>query len=69
MSGVEALDRVLTAYSIAHTYETYEGDHLNRIDTRFEKNVLPFFARNLKFEPQRTKAAERRWLVLHREST
>jgi S-formylglutathione hydrolase FrmB len=47
--GVEALDGALTVYGIAHTYETYDGDHLNRIEMRFEKNVLPFFATNLEF--------------------
>jgi len=46
----QALDEALTSYNITHTYETYEGDHLNRIETRFEKNVLPFFARNLSFK-------------------
>lgn len=49
MSGVQALDQALTAYGIAHVYETYDGDHLNRIEMRFEKGVLPFFATNLEF--------------------
>jgi S-formylglutathione hydrolase len=49
VSGIDALDEALTKYGIAHTYETYDGDHLNRIEERFEKNVLPFFAGHLKF--------------------
>ena len=43
------LDRLLTLFSIPHTYETYEGDHVNHIPERFEQNVLPFFSRHLKF--------------------
>jgi S-formylglutathione hydrolase FrmB len=50
LPGVHDLDAALTRYGIAHTYETYDGDHLNRIAARFEKNVLPFFAHNLRFE-------------------
>lgn len=49
MSGVQALDQALKAYGIAHIYETYDGDHLNRIEMRFEKSVLLFFAKNLEF--------------------
>lgn len=45
---VKTLDAVLTAYGIRHTYETYEGDHVNHIGERLQKNVLPFFAANLK---------------------
>jgi S-formylglutathione hydrolase len=48
-AGVQALDEILTAYRIPHTYETYDGDHLNRIEMRFETKVLPFFAANLSF--------------------
>lgn len=49
LPGVRGLDAALTRYGIAHSYETYDGDHLNRIASRFEKNVLPFFAQNLRF--------------------
>jgi S-formylglutathione hydrolase len=48
--SVQALDEALTRYGIPHDYETYDGDHLNRIEIRFEKNVLPFFAANLSFD-------------------
>jgi hypothetical protein len=34
---------------IAHEYVTYDGDHTNRIPERFEKLVLPYFARQLAF--------------------
>jgi len=43
------MDRLLTLFSIPHTYETYEGDHVNHIPERFEQNVLPFFSQHLKF--------------------
>jgi enterochelin esterase-like enzyme len=43
------LDRMLNAYTLAHAWESYEGDHLNRIAERIEKVMLPFFTRNLTF--------------------
>ena len=43
---VERLER----FGIPHTFETYEGDHGNRIPQRLEEKVLPFFARHLSFE-------------------
>ncbi len=45
----QEMDRLLTEFSIAHTYETYEGDHVNHIPERFEQNVLPFFSKHLEF--------------------
>lgn len=44
------LDKVLTDYGIAHVYESYDGDHLNRIAERLQTKTLPFFSRNLVFE-------------------
>jgi S-formylglutathione hydrolase len=41
---VETLHRILNDYEIRHEYETYEGNHINRIAERLEKKVLPFFA-------------------------
>lgn len=38
---------VLTAYGIDHSFETYEGDHVNRIAERMEQHVLPFFSAHL----------------------
>ncbi|HWF07178.1 MAG TPA: alpha/beta fold hydrolase [Bryobacteraceae bacterium] len=43
------LDSTLTRFDIPHTYETYEGNHTNRIPERFDMNLLPFFSKNLKF--------------------
>jgi S-formylglutathione hydrolase FrmB len=45
------LDQLLTDSGIVHTFETYEGDHTNRVPLRIEGSVLPFFARNLSFPP------------------
>jgi len=44
----EELDRLLTQFNLPHTYETYEGDHVNRVAERFQQHVLPFFAEHLK---------------------
>jgi S-formylglutathione hydrolase len=43
---VDALKR----NGLAHTYETYEGDHGNRIPQRLEEHVLPFFSKHLSFD-------------------
>ena len=32
---------------IPHHYEEYDGDHTNKVRERIERNVLPFFAKNL----------------------
>ncbi len=44
------LDQVLTDYGIPHFYESYDGDHLNRIAERLQTKTLPFFSTNLSFE-------------------
>jgi enterochelin esterase-like enzyme len=50
--GAQAFDRALTDAGVPHSFETYDGDHLNRIELRFGQNVLPFFAQHLRFNPQ-----------------
>lgn len=45
------LDSMLTSYQIPHTYEEYDGDHINRIAERIEQKMLPFFTANLSVEP------------------
>lgn len=37
----------LNRFGIPHTFETYEGDHGNRIPQRLEGSVLPFFSKVL----------------------
>jgi enterochelin esterase-like enzyme len=43
------LVEIMTSLGIPHTFETYEGDHTNRVAQRFELKVLPFFSANLSF--------------------
>jgi S-formylglutathione hydrolase FrmB len=42
------MDQILTDFGVKHRFETYEGDHTNRVKERFELKVLPFFSNNLK---------------------
>jgi enterochelin esterase-like enzyme len=41
------LHDAMTRLKIAHGYEEYDGDHTNKVGERIERNVLPFFSRNL----------------------
>src|SRR5262249_35082097 len=50
LPGIQKLHEELTAYGIPHSYETYDGDHLDRIASRFETRALPFFGKHLQFE-------------------
>ena len=47
----QAIDRLLNDYKVAHTFETYEGDHVNKIAERLETKALPFFSKALSFGP------------------
>ncbi|MCB0632267.1 MAG: alpha/beta hydrolase-fold protein [Saprospiraceae bacterium] len=49
-ASTKKLHEVLESYNIEHQYESYEGDHLNRIAERISTKVLPFFSEYLKFE-------------------
>ena len=49
MASNEELDHILTAYGIAHTFETYDGTHISGIQDRVEKKVVPFFSNSLSF--------------------
>ncbi len=46
-ASIKVLDQVLTSYQIKHSYEEYEGDHVNRIGERIEQKMLPFFSKHL----------------------
>ena len=46
----KTISDVLTGYGIDHVYETYEGDHTNKVAERYETRVLPFFSEVLEFE-------------------
>lgn len=41
------LDQSLTRLGVQHKFETYDGDHGNRIKARFAEKLLPFFSANL----------------------
>lgn len=45
------LDQLLTELSVPHSFELYDGAHGNRIRSRIESKMLPFFSRVL--EPAR----------------
>jgi hypothetical protein len=45
------LDQMMSDLGLAHTFETYEGDHTNHVPQRIETRVLPFFSNNLSFTP------------------
>ncbi|HLH44206.1 MAG TPA: alpha/beta fold hydrolase [Bryobacteraceae bacterium] len=45
----QQMDELFTRLGIAHTFQSYEGDHTNHVKERFEANVLPFFSDNLTF--------------------
>ncbi|MCE6991856.1 alpha/beta hydrolase family protein [Dyadobacter sp. CY323] len=46
-SNIKTLHELLENYKIEHTYEEYQGDHLNRIGERIEQKMLPFFSGKL----------------------
>lgn len=53
-ASIKLLDQVLNNYNIRHTYEVYEGNHINRVADRLGKKVLQFFSENLSFvQPKR----------------
>jgi S-formylglutathione hydrolase FrmB len=41
------LHETMTKLRIPHGYEEYDGDHTNRVRERVERNLLPFFSKNL----------------------
>jgi enterochelin esterase-like enzyme len=45
-----ALHDVLDKYTIANSFEVYEGTHTSKVADRFQNHVLPFFSRNLCFQ-------------------
>jgi len=47
ITGNRLLDERLTRFGIPHSFQTYEGDHGNRISERLEGHVLPFFSNSL----------------------
>jgi enterochelin esterase-like enzyme/dienelactone hydrolase len=50
-ADTQKLHEKLLAYGIANDFEVYQGTHTSRVAFRFQDHVLPFFGRNLNFEP------------------
>ncbi|WP_268034032.1 alpha/beta hydrolase-fold protein [Algoriphagus sp. PAP.12] len=49
-AATKKLHEILDSYQIEHLYESYEGDHINRIAERIETKALPFFSEHLIFQ-------------------
>ena len=49
-SSIRVLDTQLKKYGIAHFFEIYEGDHVNRVAERIETKMLGFFGEKLRFK-------------------
>jgi len=47
--SLASMDTALTKAGVRHTYETYDGDHTNRIAARLATRLLPFFSQTLDF--------------------
>jgi hypothetical protein len=47
LASNKQLHEALTRLRIPQVYEEYDGDHTNRVRERLERNVLPFFSKNL----------------------
>ena len=46
----QQLDAAMVQAKIPHTFETYEGNHNNKVFERIETKVLPFFSKHLRGE-------------------
>lgn len=47
LASNKQLHEAMTRLRIPHDYEEYDGDHTNRVRERIERNMLPFFSKNL----------------------
>lgn len=47
---IQTLDGILSSYRVAHTFEIYEGNHVDHIAERIETKMMPFFSKNLTFD-------------------
>jgi enterochelin esterase-like enzyme len=46
-AGTKLTSEALLRVGVAHEYQTYEGDHMSKVPSRFEALLIPFFAREL----------------------
>ena len=49
-NSTKKLHELLDAYHISHVYESYQGNHINRIGERIRTKTLPFFSEYLSFD-------------------
>lgn len=49
LGGAKEMDRMLTERDVVHSFEIYEGNHVNKVSDRIEAHVLPYFSRLLVF--------------------
>jgi len=49
-NSTKKLHELLNAYNIQHVYESYQGNHINRIAERIRTRTLPFFSEHLSFD-------------------
>jgi enterochelin esterase-like enzyme len=54
-ASLMAVDSALARAGVTHTFETYDGDHMNRVGVRLATRVLPFFSRTLDFGDARSR--------------
>jgi enterochelin esterase-like enzyme len=52
-ASIQVLDQVLNSYEIPHTFEIYEGNHVNRVAERIETKTMPFFSSHLSHAARR----------------
>ena len=50
-TDTQKLHEKLLAYGIPNSFQLYQGTHTSRVAFRFQDHVLPFFGKNLNFEP------------------
>jgi len=48
-ASIEKLDAELNKYGIKHSFEIYDGDHINQVAKRMEEKMLRFFSAGLSF--------------------
>lgn len=46
-ASIRTLDEELNKYGVKHSFEIYEGDHINRVAERIGSKLLQFFSDNL----------------------
>ncbi len=49
-SSIRLLHTELNKYNVEHSFEIYEGDHINHVAERIKDKMLQFFRKNLSFQ-------------------